>query len=64
MACLRTEQTEHDVCMSSERNCEEKPVFSDIRKPTDGTSKTEMFFVDLQSDFLKLLMEHVSLMGF
>ncbi len=40
----------------------------DLQKQTDGTSKADMFFIDLQSDFLKPLMEplmqQVSLMGF
>lgn len=35
-----------------------------LKETTDGTSKADMFFVDLHSDFLKPLMEHVSLMGF
>lgn len=39
-------------------------MFRDLKKKSDGTSKADMFFVDLRSDFLKPLMEHVSLMGF
>lgn len=39
-------------------------MFRDVQRWSDGTSKADMLFIDLRSDFLKPLMEHVSLMGF
>lgn len=39
-------------------------TFRDGKKKSDGTSKADMFFVDLRSSFLKPLMEHVSVMEF